>query len=93
MRFLMDVRLVDAETLASAAIARAVEDGLSPQEAVALVTPEGKLDMGAALVMLLDPGSLPGVEILESWTEGACSDDDGAQPEGAGPASTPGSGR
>lgn len=57
------------ESLRAAAVERAVEDGYDDPEA-AVLDVDGKLDISACLIILLDPGSLPGCDIIDSVAEG-----------------------
>lgn len=71
--FHLYLKVVDAQELRTAAIERAIEEGLSFEEASAESTIEdGGVDVNWCLVMLLDPGTLAGCSILDS---GATSDD------------------
>jgi hypothetical protein len=65
--FELNFRVFSAETLAQAAAERARDEGLSEEEWAAMRTRDGEVD--SDLTMLLDPGSLPGCEILDSNVE------------------------
>ena len=68
----IDVRVIDIEALYNAALARALADGVEDQEqADEMLKPEGEIDAGACLVMLLDPGTMAdvGCEIHNSSAE------------------------
>jgi hypothetical protein len=66
MRVTIDVTVHDKEALFEAALARAQEDGMSPEdcEQFGLKDEDGNIQEGPCLQMLLDPGeSPPGCEI------------------------------
>lgn len=60
----IDVSVQDAQELATAARARGLADGLTAEH-----YDDTFVDSGDHLVMLLDPGSLPGCTILQSSPE------------------------
>lgn len=68
-QFHIDLDVHDAEQLYAAALERAVQEKVGHQDAVSSLRPGGVIDAGACLVMLLDPGALPGVSINESWVD------------------------
>lgn len=66
----IDVRVFDAAQLWTRAMDHAVtKDKMSAVEARELLEPDGVIDVGACLIMLLDPGHLTGCEILQSSSE------------------------
>jgi hypothetical protein len=65
--FALNFRVLSADTLAQAAAERAVAEGLSEEEWASMRTRDGEVE--SDLTMLLDPGSLPGCEILDSNVE------------------------
>jgi hypothetical protein len=68
--FHMDLRVQDEGELFAAARKHAIEmDKLPPEQADELLRPQGEVDRQACLVMLLDPGSLPGCNIESSWID------------------------
>ena len=67
--FSMDVKVVDRDVFFNAAFASALEDGLSEEGALEILRPNGEIDVGACLIQLCDPGTLPGCEIHGSDAE------------------------
>jgi hypothetical protein len=67
--FTLDAEVVDQEALYSAAFNRALEEGMSGEEAFEHFRPNGYLDSAVCLQMLLDPGFLLGIDIIESRCE------------------------
>lgn len=61
-----DVKVHDPEALRIAAASKAVMEGMSPEQWADL-----RGDIVDDLIMLLDPGSIPGagIEIVQSYTE------------------------
>lgn len=59
----------DTTTLFEAALLRAEADGLSDEDAREILQPDGEIDIYGCLRMLLDPGSLAGCEIFDSFVE------------------------
>lgn len=60
----IDLEIYDAEELATAAVARAIEDGVDPADAAETYTVD---DLPACAQMLLDPGTIGhGASILSS---------------------------
>jgi len=58
------VKVHDKEALFEGAMKHAQEvDGLPGDEALELLKPDGEIDTGACLTMIVDPGSIPGCEI------------------------------
>jgi hypothetical protein len=64
--FSMLLRIVDVDTLVTAAVEQAIREGISEDDARETYT---AADLDRCLVMLLDPSSLAGCEILESNAE------------------------
>lgn len=65
--FTMDVCVFGIDALFNAALRHAIDvDNLTASQACELLKPDGDIDVEACLVMLLDPGSLPGCQIIES---------------------------
>lgn len=68
--FEIDVEIHDPHALFEAAKLHAkVHDGMTLEESEAHHRPDGEIDIGACLVTLLDPSTLPGCDILGSTTE------------------------
>jgi len=66
----IELRLDDTGQLFEAAQERAEQEGNTRREALALLRDaEGAVSVENCLIMLLDPGSLPGVGILQSTAE------------------------
>jgi hypothetical protein len=66
----IDVTVNDAQRLFHNAMHRAVRnDHMTLDEAKELLNPDGQVDIGACLQMLLDPGSLAGCNIHHSSAE------------------------
>ena len=63
------VRVQDGDTLFLAALARAIEDGMTEEGAREALAPEQEIDIARCVQWLLDPGSMPGAEILDSTCE------------------------
>lgn len=62
------VRVQDGEKLFQAALARAIKDGMAEEDAREALAPE-EIDVARCVQWLLDPGSIPGAEILDSACE------------------------
>jgi hypothetical protein len=73
-RVVIDIEVEDPETLYMAAMHHATSwDGMDRVDAQDLLRPDPEevCDVGACLIMLLDPGQSPaGTSIIESYTEG-----------------------
>lgn len=69
LEFSLYVRVQDGDKLFQAALARAIEDGMTEEDAREVLAPEQDIDMARCVQWLLDPGSMPGVEILDSACE------------------------
>ncbi|ACD21598.1 hypothetical protein [Paraburkholderia phytofirmans] len=66
----IDVSVYDPETLFVAALDHAMRiDGLSKTAALEELKPGGEIDPRACLIMILDPGSVPGCGINESTAQ------------------------
>lgn len=63
-RFSIEVVVHDPDTLARMARARAIEEGLDGYQ-----WDEDRSGPADDLIMLLDPGSVPGCDVLESYAE------------------------
>ena len=64
------VKVHDKEALLEAAMKHAQEvDGLPEAEALELLQPDGEIDQGACLTMIVDPGSIPGCEIEQGGAD------------------------
>jgi len=63
------VRVQDGAGLFQAALARAIEDGMAEESAREVLAPEQEIDIARCVQWLLDPGSMPGAEILDSTCE------------------------
>lgn len=64
------VRVHDKEALLEAAMKHAKEvDGLTHDDADSLLCPDGEIDQGACLTMIVDPGSIPGCEIEQGGAD------------------------
>jgi hypothetical protein len=59
----------DPAELFDAALIHAMQDGLEQDYATGFLRPEGEFNVGACLQMLLDPGKLPGCDILGSESD------------------------
>lgn len=71
-QFSLEFSVSDAEQLFEAALARAIEDGWTEADAREHLRPSDEytdIDVARCAQMLLDPGSLPGVEIVQSVCE------------------------
>lgn len=69
--FSMYLDVHDPESLLKAARERADEEGYGNEELEQdLHNEDGSIDISACLTILLDPGSLPGCDILNSVAEG-----------------------
>lgn len=71
-RVILDVTVFSGEALCDAAVKYAMDDGagMSEADALALLKPEGEVDVPACLQMLLDPGVSPaGTSIEQSYCE------------------------
>jgi len=66
--FSLDAKIRDPETLFRAAMRKAQDKGrLSHDEALKIFKPDGdRINLHACLIEMLDPGDLPGCEILNS---------------------------
>lgn len=60
-------KVYDTAQLFEAALLRAEADGLSNEDAREILQPDGEIDIYGCLRMLLDPGSLAGCEIFDSF--------------------------
>ena len=68
--FTMNLRVHDAQQLHRAAYKHATEvDGLDDDETLELIGTEGEPNIEACLVMILDPGNMPGCDIGVSYAE------------------------
>lgn len=66
-RITIDVEVHDPEALYVAAQEAAIRERMRPEEADAILRPDGEIDVDACLQMLADPGvSWPGTEIQQS---------------------------
>ena len=65
--FDLSIRVDDVPELFAAARERALKERYPPAHADELLKwPDGEVNIGACLVMLLDPGSLPGCSVIGS---------------------------
>lgn len=63
----IDLDVFCPETLYNEAFKVATEkDGLSAEHANATLKPDGEIDVSACLVIVFDPGSMPGVSINQT---------------------------
>jgi hypothetical protein len=68
--FFIGLDIDNAQQLYEAALDRAIQDGLDRAATEEdLRYKDGSIKISACLVMLLDPGSLPGCSIHQSWAE------------------------
>jgi hypothetical protein len=67
--FHIDLDIDDPETLYQAALERLLQENVDEDDAKRTLRPEGVINDSACLVMLLDPGSLPGCSINQSWVD------------------------
>jgi hypothetical protein len=64
----MDLDVHDEQELFEAARKHARErEGMGYEEAEELLRPSGEIDRSACLIMLIDPGTLPGCSINETY--------------------------
>lgn len=72
----IDLNVYDPEHLFRAALARALVEDPDAEALHQLRAGEGnrEVDISACLIMLLDPGTLPGVEIYQSTAECTLND-------------------
>jgi hypothetical protein len=73
MRYITTIELdvTDKRVLYEAAFSHATQNGLTREQALQLFREYDEMDIGACLVQLLDPGSLPGCEIEHSEAQSA----------------------
>lgn len=64
--FEIEVDVYDREQLYDAARAQVIKGGIEPEQVDDYLKPQGEVDVPNCLVMLLDPGTVPGCSVQES---------------------------